>query len=103
MIDGVIDTDSAAGKELGFTSDLFEGWLWKNGQTIYISFIISNDPGKGNLSRLFDAIEQRGFKIAVPTPFDRMQAILKRKGFLPSYEYDGEGEDIEVWRKPVQQ
>lgn len=97
--DGQIDPDSAVGKELGFTSDKFEGWLWKTGDQVMISMIISLKEGHGNLSALFKAIEEHGYSIAVPTPFARMKAILKRKGFHPYREMDAELGPCEVWRR----
>ena len=93
--EGMIPLGSPAANELGFTADLFDGYLWRVGQAVYISFIISLLPGKGNLSRLFNAIEAHELQIAVPTPFPHMQAILERKGFVPHYD-----DDCEVWQKP---
>ena len=51
MKDGHIEIDSENGKIFGFTSDLFEGYLWKKENDIYISFIISIHEGKGNLRK----------------------------------------------------
>lgn len=52
--DRIVELDSEMGKKLGFTSDLFDGWLWERGEDIYISFIMSNLEGKGNLRKLID-------------------------------------------------
>ena len=98
--DGKIDPDSRVGKALGFTSDKFDGWLWKTGDQITISFIESIKPGKGNLSTLFDAIEAAGFTVAVPIPMHDMREILLRKGFAPTFVDDGELGPVEVWVKP---
>ena len=100
MRDEKIDLDSKLGIQLGFTSDKFDGWLWKRGNCIYISFIESKDAGKGNLSRLFDNILKQGYVIKVPTPMGRMVSILIEKGFKrtmePAEEF-GENEICEVW------
>lgn len=96
--DGMIAPDSTAGKQFGFTSDKFEGWLWKTGDRVMISMIVSLQKGKGNLSVLFDSIEGAGFKVAVPTPFADMASILERKGFVPHVEYDDDV-PVEVWSK----
>ncbi len=80
MENGIIILDSDRGKEFGFTSDKFNGWLWKAGNEISISFIESREQGKGNLKTLFDKIIEMGFTICVPTPFARMEMICKKYG-----------------------
>src|SRR5688572_27352688 len=97
--EGMISLDSERGQRLGFTSDRFDGWLWEDGERIWISFIESKQQGKGHLSELFHAIEAAGFYVAVPTPFPRMEAILRREGFEPHHELI-QGDDVEVWYKP---
>lgn len=103
MEDGIILVDTERGKEIGFTSDRFSGdsYLWVDGDRILISLIFSRHPGSGHLSELFRAIEGKGFRIAVPTPFNHMQVILRKKGFLPHLEDSELGlGDCEVWEKP---
>lgn len=97
--DGIIELDTDFARELGFTSDLFGGYLWKDGDRILISVIFSKSPGLGNLSTLFDAIEAKGFRVAVPTPFPHMQRILQRKGFAPAVEPDEHFGEVVVWMK----
>lgn len=97
--DGIINPDSEFGKEIGFTSDLFGGYLWKSGKRIIVALAGSLKPNKGNLSKLFSNIEQAGFEVVVPTPLGKMQSILIRKGFGMFYEYDKTFGVIEVWRK----
>ena len=102
MNDGKIDPDSEFGKKIGFTSDKFEGWLWKIGNYIYISFIVSKQPNQGNLSKLFDNILKLGYGIKVPTPIGKMKLILKKKGFKKTYEWDDLTKQyVEVWVKEV--
>ena len=93
---GIIKIDSPLGQELGFTSDKFSGdsYLWKDGDRIFISLIFSLKEGEGALSGLFDAIESKGCRIAVPTPLGKMQSILMKKGFV----WHQEG-GCEVWEK----
>ena len=95
--DGIIELDSAVGKDLGFTSDKFEGWLGKQGNYIYVSFIISKQPNQGNFHNLIEAIHKHGFKIKVPTPFWRMKIWCKNHHVKRTIE---EGEPmgrVEVW------
>ena len=75
-----IDPDSEKGKELGFTSDKFSGWLWEEGKYMWISFIVSKQEHQGNLKNLFDKIEEQGYTILVPTPFPRMEMICMERG-----------------------
>jgi hypothetical protein len=97
--DGKIEPGDALGEALGFTRDRFDGWLWKEGDRILISMIISRQPGRGHLSELLEAIEMRGLRAAVPTPFAAMQAIITAKGYEPHYE-TGDYGMVEVWEKP---
>ncbi|MDD4970743.1 MAG: hypothetical protein PHT07_15055 [Paludibacter sp.] len=78
--EGMIAPDSEFGIKLGFTSDKFDGYLWDSKEYITISFIESIDPNKGNLKRLFDRIEELGYGIFVPTPFERMRSICVKRG-----------------------
>ena len=100
MKDGKIGINSEFGKEIGFTDDKFSGWLWKKGNYIYVSFIESKQEGKGNLSKLFNSIQAKGFGIKVPTPFSRMESIIKRKSFVKTHEmFEAVGEMADVWVK----
>ena len=90
--------DSDEGKRLGFTSENFSGWLWKIGNTIYISFIISKHQHKGNFKKLIDSILDSGYTVKIPTPLGRMQCIVRKSGYKRTYEYDElMRENVEVW------
>lgn len=95
-----IQPSSPAGKRLGFFDRAFalDSYLWIEGKALYIPFIESNHPGKGDLSRLFKSLTEKGFEIRVPTPFAHMEAILQGKGCKLSIEIDKRtGELVEVW------
>lgn len=96
-----IDVDSEWGNKLGFTSDKFMGYLFHVGDYITISFIASKIPGQGNLSKLFDRIQELGLGIRVPTPFPLMEYIVKKKQFkmtrAPFAPEHGIHELIDVW------
>ncbi len=101
--DGCIPAGSEIGNVLGFTSDKFDGWLWKKGGEIMISFIESKDQGKGNVRALMDRLELVwGVTVAVPTPLGRMQRILEARGFKPTLEETELG-ICEIWRRPTPQ
>jgi len=95
MIDGIINIDTDRGKEFGFTSDKYSGWLWKTGNYIIISFIES----RGYLLNLFNSILRKGYGIKVPTPFARMQKILELKDFKQTFEYSKDFGEVEIWVK----
>ena len=85
----------------GFTPDWFDGYLYRKGDDIYISAIISKEPGCGHLSRLFETIRKAGFVIKVPCPFNHMREIVRRKGFRLAPEIDEQfGEEVETWVWP---
>ena len=97
----IIEPDSPFAQELGFTSNKFRGWLGKQENFIYISFIESVDEGQGNLSKLFNRILELGYSIKVPTPLGLMRKIVQKKGFTQTMEpFDPEHgiyDPCEVW------
>lgn len=100
LADGLIELDTDKGQKLGFTSDKFVGYLWKEGKWVYISFIISKQENQGNLSTLFKRINEQGYGIKVPTPFATMKAILKNHNFTETREWFPESNDwCEVWKR----
>lgn len=98
--EGVINIDDDIAKELGFTSDkFFMGYLWKIDNAIWISLIASYQ-GNGYFSQLLNKIQDLGFIIKVPSPLGQMQAILNKKKFTPTQEYNKEiKEMVDVWIK----
>ena len=98
--DGYILPDSFWGKEFGFTSDKFEGYLWKEGHWVIISQIESLNPCKGNFKRLVRSIKDFVFDVAVPTPMRQMEEILKRWGWKPIQVVDKTFGTVELWIEP---
>lgn len=95
---GIIDLDTDFAKQIGFTSDKFDGYLWREDKYIMISLIISKHKGSGHLSELFKKIHSLNYGIKVPTPMPKMEAILQKYGFHKTCEYDGFNKcDVEVW------
>lgn len=92
MSNKIIEIDTEDAKRFGFTSDKFskDSYLWEKGDMIYISLIFSRHEGKGNLSKLFKTIKEKGYRIIVPTPFPKMERILKRKGARHFIDNQGE-------------
>ncbi len=104
--DGYILPDTPWGKEFGFTSDKFEGYLWKQGHWIIISQIKSLDPGRGNFKRLVRSIKDFVFDVAVPTPLAQMEAVLTKWGWQQHWvalgfnKGDPRFMSIELWTEP---
>jgi len=82
MTDGIIKIDSGRARRFGFTSDKFDSssYLWKQGDWIYISFIMSREAGHGYANELLNSIEDQNFRIFVPTPFAGMVHICEKRG-----------------------
>ncbi len=98
--DGPIFPDDKFARKIGFTRDKFDSYLWKDGDSIYISVIISKQPGKGNFSKLINNILKMGYKVKVPIPLGLMRLILLKKGLKKTYEWDYVYMDyVEVWVK----
>jgi hypothetical protein len=107
MKDGLILPGSKRGRVFGFTSERFEGYLWKCGDRILISLIISLQRGQGHFRELVGNIHAQGYTVAVPCPMADMRLILIRNGYRMETEFDKPTEDyVEVWvleppKKPV--
>lgn len=93
--DGIIELDSDAGKILGFTSDRFDGYLWRAGQSVSISFIQSYE--RGNFRALVARIHELGLRVDVPTPLGRMQSIVRRNNYSRRIVNDPALGAVEVW------
>ena len=107
MKDGIINIGTPAADALGFTSDKFheDSYLWKKGDSIYISFIESVSPGKSDFRGLVEKIRSLGLTVKIPTPFSRMEEICRKNGYQHSQEDfdDTDGEPagtVNVWSLP---
>jgi len=103
--DGQIPVDSEVGKAWGFTSDIYRtaSFLWKLHDDIYVSMILIHhlQQHKGHFSRLIKCIHKARMNVKVPTPVGKMNAVVRKKGFVQTQEYDPITEcNIEVWVLP---
>jgi len=104
MTEQRIETGTPEGDALGFSEDLFSGWLeLKTGSRLYLHYIISRSRDKGNTQALIRGWLAQGYDVRVVMPRPIMQHILKKFGFLPLQEYlpDQYGDPVEVWYRPV--
>lgn len=98
MKDGIINPSK--NNPFGFTAELFDGYLCKLGDDIFISLIESREPRKGNFRRLCESIMSQGFILKIPTPLGRMQEIVEKNGYTHTLEFSvGMQSDVDVWVK----
>jgi hypothetical protein len=98
-----IESGTPAGDELGFSGDLFSGWLELAGENrLYLHYIISREKNAGNTQALIRTWLCRGYDVRVVMPRPIMQHILTKFRFVPSSEYfpDQYEDHVEVWRCP---
>ena len=103
--EGIIETTSEVGKKLGFTKNIFGtgSYMWYRDGYIWFSMIVVKEEkrNKGHLKRLIKNIEDKGFKIKIPTPLSKMKQYLEKYDWKKTTEIvttpGGNKEPIEVW------
>lgn len=95
-MNGIINLDSKFAKTIGFTSEKFNGYLWKKGRVIIVSFIISLQEGQGNFLKLIKNIQKQKYIIHVPTPSARMRKIMREAGAKEIVEHDATLGPVEI-------
>ncbi|MHB8053491.1 MAG: hypothetical protein ACYDEZ_09450 [Methanoregula sp.] len=99
-----IETGTTDGDELGFTGDLFSGWLEReSGNRLYLHYIISRHRDEGHTQALIRSWLDQGYDVRVLMPRPIMQHILKKFRFAPMLEYfpDQYEDKVVVWYRPV--
>lgn len=68
--------------------DTLDGYavLEEDEKTLWLSFIISKEEGKGHFRKFLDEVEKK-FTIKVPTPSNRMCGILSKRGYVLKKEF----------------
>ena len=98
-----IETGTPEGDALGFSKDLFSGWLeMETGNRLTLHYIISRQRNEGNTQALIRGWLDTGYDVRVVMPRPVMQHILRKFGFVPSYRYfpDQYEDLVEVWYLP---
>lgn len=100
----VLELNSEFGQVIGWTDDKFKGVIKVKNRVLWIHCLVSIDPGKGNIDRLFKKIWSLGYTIKVTMVLPSMIALVKDKGFKKGYELmelwmDGASIMGEVWTK----
>jgi len=99
-----IETGTPEGDALGFSEDLFSGWLeLETGRRLYLHWVISRHRNEGNVQALIRGWLDRGYDVRVVMPRPVMRHILEKFRFLPLNEFlPGQyGDPVEVWYHPV--
>ncbi len=99
-----IESGTTEGNALGFTDELFSGWLeLKSGRRLYLHYIISRSRDEGNTQALIGRWLEQGYDVRVVMPRPVMRHILEKFGFLPLQEFlpDQYGDPVEVWYRPA--
>ena len=98
-----IETGTHASDILGFSEQLFSGWLeMYDDNRLYLHYIISRDRNEGHTQALLNRWLSEGYDVRVVMPRPIMQHILKKFQFVPSHEHisDHYEDDVEVWYRP---
>jgi hypothetical protein len=98
-----IETGTPEGDALGFSEDLFSGWLeMESGNRLILHYIISRHRNEGHTQALIRQWLTEGYEVRVVMPRPVMQHILKKFRFVPTIErFPDQYEDrVEVWYRP---
>ncbi|MDD1690394.1 MAG: hypothetical protein LUQ66_07010 [Methanoregula sp.] len=98
-----IETGTPQGDALGFSEDLFSGWLeMEAGNRLILHYIISRHKNEGNTQALIRQWLTEGYDVRVVMPRPVMQHILRKFRFVSGREqFPDQYEDaVEVWHRP---
>ncbi|MGB7788694.1 hypothetical protein [Methanoregula sp.] len=101
-----IETGTPEGDALGFSEDLFSGWLeMEAGNRLTLHYIISRHRDEGNTQALIRHWLDEGYDVSVVMPRPVMQHILRKFGFVTSHRYFPDQYEglVEVWYRPCVQ
>ncbi len=101
-----IETGTSQGDALGFSEDLFSGWLEMDaGNRLILYYIISRHKNEGNTQALIRQWLNEGYDVRVVMPRPIMQHILRKFRFVPGKErFPAQYTDVvEVWHRPGRQ
>ena len=97
-----IETGTPEGDRIGFTEDLFSGWLEyvPSCNRLYLHYIISRNKNEGNTTALIKKWLTKDFDVRIVMPRPIMQHILEKMFFEKGCEVfpDQYSEKVEVWK-----
>lgn len=97
-----IESGTREGDALGFTEDLFSGWLEREaGNRLILHYIISRHKNEGNTQALIRQWLTVGYDVSVVMPRPVMQHILRKFQFRTgTARFPDQYEDaVEVWHR----
>jgi hypothetical protein len=98
-----IESGTPEGEALGFSGDLFSGWLEMEAESrLILHYIISRHRNEGNTQALIRQWLTKGYDVRVVMPRPVMQHILKKFRFVPTLEWfpDQYEDQVETWYRP---
>ncbi len=98
-----IETGTPEGDALGFTEDLFSGWLEMEADNrLILHYIISRCKNEGNTQMLIRQWISEGYDVWVVMPRPIMKHILEKFHFISTFtRFPDQYEcDVEVWYNP---
>ena len=86
---GLIPCCSEIGKQYGLTSERFteDSYLWLEGNTLWISLLISKKEGNGYVRNIIDIAKSKGHTIKCMPVSARMVDILVKNGFVVNGDF----------------
>lgn len=108
-VDGICaDAGSALANVLGFTDELFHGYIEvcqdrkTDREIIYLHYINSTKPRQGNVKNLLRSWIDAGFRVRIVRPEPEMQNIIIPMGFTLFWENKNgtvpKGLPADIWR-----
>lgn len=97
-----IETGTSEGDALGFSEDLFSGWLeMEEGNRLILHYIISRHKNEGNTQSLIRQWLEEGYDVRVVMPRPIMKHILRKFRFVPGKAVFPEqySDAVEVWHR----
>lgn len=97
-----IETGTPEGDALGFSEELFSGWLEREADNrLILHYLISRQKNEGNTQALIRQWLEEGYDVRVVMPRPIMQHILRKFRFVPGHgkfpnQYEG---TVEVWHR----
>ncbi len=96
---GLVKVGDEVGVLIGFIPERFDvrSYLFVANKDVYVAHIHTTVMGKGYLHDLFASLRSRGMTVKVPSPYQRMEKILRHYGARPTVEFDLRMGPCEVW------
>jgi hypothetical protein len=75
------------------------GYAVLDGDVIAIPLIIAETEGSGAVGKFLDSLSPRCVIPCVTSP--RLMGMLARRGWIPTWEKQDSGEEVDIWKRPA--